>query len=174
MHNAEAIVVRAENTARPEERAAIRSINQAAFGGNEEADLVDNLRASGDVLLSLLAEYESHAAGHILFSRMWIEQPAGLIPAVALAPMAVLPNFQRRGIGGTLIRRGLELLRALDEKIVIVVGHPSYYPRFGFSSEQARHLESPFPAEAFMALELQANALQRVRGRVIYPAPFGL
>ena len=174
MQKAEAIIVRPENAANPEERSAIGSINEAAFGGPEEADLVDNLRASGDVLLSLVAEYEAHAAGHIVFSRMWIEQAGGLIPAVALAPMAVLPEYQRRGIGGALIRRGLEVLGALDEKIVIVVGHPNYYPRFGFSCEKARHLESPFPAEALMAIELRDGALDGIRGRVIYPAAFGI
>jgi putative acetyltransferase len=174
MHKAETIVVRRENNGSLAERAAIHSINEAAFGGGEEADLVDNLRASGDVLVSLVAEYEARTAGHILFSRMWIGKPGGLVPAVALAPLAVLPECQRRGIGGALIRHGLELLRALDEKLVIVVGHPGYYPRFGFSSEKARGLDSPFPAEAFMALEVQAGALDGIRGRVIYPAAFGL
>ena len=174
MQIAEPTVVRRENTASPEERTAIRRINEAAYGGREEADLVDNLRASGDVLLSLVAEYESQTAGHILFSRMWIEQSGNRVPAVALAPMAVLPEYKRRGIGSALIRRGLELLRAQDARIVIVVGHPNYYPRFGFSSGKAQPLESPFPPEAFMALELQPNALEGVRGRVVYPAAFGL
>jgi len=152
----------------------IRSINEAAFGGLEEADLVDKLRTAGDALLSLVAELETRIVGHVLFSRMWIETPGALVPAVALAPLAVLPAHQRRGIGGRLIRYGLDCLRARDEKIVIVVGHPDYYPRFGFSSEKARPLESPFPAEAFLAMELRPGALESVRGRVIYPASFGL
>jgi putative acetyltransferase len=88
--------------------------------------------------------------------------------------MAVLPEFQRRGVGGRLIRYGLHLLRDRGEKIVIVVGHPDYYPRFGFSSEKARSLEGPFPAEAFMAMELSPGALSGIRGRVVYPAAFGL
>lgn len=167
-------MVRHEKTASLEDRAKIRRINEAAFGGREEADLVEKLRASGEVLASLLAEHERQAVGHILFSRMWIEKPDGPLPAVALAPMAVLPEYQRRGIGGALIQYGLQWLRALDEKIVIVVGHPRYYPRFGFSSEKARHLESPFPAEAFMAMDLQDGVLDGIRGRVSYPSAFGL
>ncbi len=167
-------MVRGENGEDTAERAVIRSINEAAFGGPDEADLVDQLRAAGDALLSLVAELENRIVGHILFSRMWIETPGGLVSAVALAPMAVLPEYQRRGIGGRLIRYGLDWLRGRGEKIVIVVGHPHYYPRFGFSSEKARSLESPFPAEAFMAMELSPGALKGIRGRVIYPAAFGL
>lgn len=166
--------VRGENGENAAERLVIRSIHEAAFGGPEEADLVDQLRAAGDVLLSLVAKLEGRIVGHVLFSRMWIETPRGLVPAVALAPVAVLPEQQRRGIGGRLIRYGLGLLRDRGEKIVIVVGHPDYYPRFGFSGEKARSLESPFPAEAFMALEMSPGALDGVRGRVVYPAAFGL
>ena len=165
------MIIRGEDSA---EWAVIRSINEAAFGGLEEADLVDKLRADGDALLSLVAELEERIVGHVLFSRMWIETSSGLVAAVALAPMAVLPEQQRRGIGGRLIRSGLDLLRGGGERIVIVVGHPGYYPRFGFSSERARSLESPFPIEAFMAMELSPGALAGISGRVIYPAAFGI
>jgi putative acetyltransferase len=103
---------------------------------------------------------------------MWIKTPSDVVPTVALAPMAVLPQHQRRGIGGRLIRHGLDSLRAQGEKIVIVVGHPTYYPRFGFSSGKTRGLESGFPAEAFMAMELEPGALDGICGRVIYPAAF--
>ena len=171
---AEDVIVRGENGADAEERSVIRSIDEAAFGGPEEADLVDKLRTEGDALISLVAELEKRIVGHILFSRMWIETPGGLVSAVALAPMAVLPECQRRGIGGRLIRCGLDLLRSRGEKIVIVVGHPDYYPRFGFSSEKARSLEGPFPAAAFMGMELSPGALNDIHGRVIYPAAFGL
>lgn len=174
MRPAEDVIVRGENGENTAERPVIRSINEAAFGGPDEADLVDKLRTAGDVLISLVAELKKRIVGHVLFSRMWIETPSGLVSAVALAPMAVLPEHQHRGIGGRLIRYGLDLLRGRGEKIVIVVGHPDYYPRFGFSSEKARSLESPFPAEAFMAMELSPGALDGIRGRVIYPAAFGL
>lgn len=168
------VIVRGENAEDTEERSVIRSINEAAFGRPDEADLVDSLRTEGVVLVSLVAELEKRIVGHILFSRMSIETTRGSVSAAALAPMAVLPEHQRRGIGGRLIRHGLDLLRERGEQVVIVVGHPDYYPRFGFSSEKARSLESPFPPDAFMAMELSPGALDGIRGRVKYPAAFGL
>jgi putative acetyltransferase len=152
----------------------VHSINTAAFGRTDEADLVDSLRAEGVVLASLVAWLEQRIVGHILFSRMSIETATGSIPAAALAPVAVLPEYQHQGIGGRLIGSGLELLRARGERIVIVLGHPDYYPRFGFSIENARSLESPFPPAAFMAKELIPGALDGIRGKVRYPAAFGL
>ena len=166
------LIVRNENTEDSEERSAIHSINEAAFGSQDEADLVDTLRTEGAVLVSLVAEIQERIVGHILFSRMSIETTGGSVPAAALAPMAVLPEHQRRGIGGRLIRHGLNLLRERGEQLVIVVGHSNYYPRFGFSSEKALSLESPFPQDAFMAMELSPGALEGVRGRVRYPAAF--
>jgi putative acetyltransferase len=163
------IIVRAENS---EERSAIHAINEAAFGSQDEADLVDELRTEGAVLLSLVAEMQERIVGHILFSRMSIETAHRPVPAAALAPMAVLPEHQRRGIGGRLIHHGLNLLREQGEQIVIVLGHPNYYPRFGFSSGKAFSLESPFPQDAFMAMELSPGALEGVRGTVRYPAAF--
>jgi putative acetyltransferase len=159
---------------RADDRAAIRQVNEAAFGTPEEADLVDALRRDGVVLLSIVAEVDAHVVGHVLFSRLSIDAPTGAIAAVALAPMAVAPSRQRGGIGGSLIRYGLAVLRSLGERIVIVVGHPDYYPRFGFSSELARPLDGPFPRDAFMALELSPGALDGVRGPVRYPEAFGL
>lgn len=168
------VIVRDENAEDAEERSMIHSINEAAFGGHEEADLVDKLRTEGVVLVSLVAEIPERIVGHILFSRMSIETTSGSVSASALAPMAVLPEHQRQGIGGRLIRQGLSLLRERGERIVIVVGHPDYYPRFGFSSEKARSLESPFPQDAFMAMELSPGALDGIRGKVRYPAAFGI
>jgi len=167
-------IVRCEHTDDLQERNVVRSINEAAFGRPDEADLVDSLRREGAALLSLVAEVEQRIVGHILFSRMSIETSNGPVPAAALAPVAVLPDLQRRGIGERLIRHGLDLLRERGERIVIVLGHPDYYPRFGFSSEKARFLESPFPPEAFMAMELISGALEGIRGKVRYPAAFGL
>jgi putative acetyltransferase len=166
-----AVTIRPET---PDDRAAIRHVNQAAFGTTEEADLVDALRVDASVLLSVVAEVDEQIVGHVLFSRMSVETSGGAVSAVALAPVAVLPSSQRQGLGARLIRFGLDRLREMGERIVIVVGHPTYYPRFGFSSERARSLEHPFPADAFMALELAPGALDGVRGRVRYPPPFGL
>jgi putative acetyltransferase len=165
------MIVRTETEA---DYPAIRQVNEAAFGTTEEADLVEALRGGGLVLLSLVAESDGLVVGHILFSRMSIETPDGTIPAVALAPMAVSPRYQRQGIGGRLIRRGLDTLKDRAERIVIVVGHAAYYPRFGFSAATAAALESPFPSDVFMALELSPGALAQVRGRVRYPEAFGI
>jgi putative acetyltransferase len=152
----------------PSDRHAIHAVNVAAFGQPDEAELVDRLRDEGVVLVSLVAEIDGAAAGHILFTRMFV----GETPAVALAPMAVTPARQRHGIGAALVRRGIEILRERRENVVIVVGHPGYYPRFGFSAAVAAEIEHPFPPEAFMALELAPGALKDLRGRVRYAAPF--
>jgi putative acetyltransferase len=152
----------------------VRIVNEAAFGRSDEADLIDKLRVEGVVLVSLVAESDSQVVGHILFSRMTVETAQGPVLAVSLAPLAVLPDHQRRQVGSELVLRGLAELRDRGEGIVIVLGHKEYYPRFGFSPEKARDLSSPFPPEAFMALELADDALAGVRGSVRYPSAFGL
>ncbi len=157
-----------------DDAAAIRAVSEAAFGRPDEADLIDRLRTEGAVLASFVAESGSQIVGHILFSRMLIDSKNGSVPAVALAPLAVVPGCQRLGVGGRLVRHGLDWLRGRDEQVVIVLGHPDYYARFGFSSDRARALDGPFPPEALMALELVPGALESVRGRVRYANAFGL
>ena len=152
----------------------VRIVNEAAFERCDEADLIDGLRIEGAVLASFVAEINGRIVGHILFSRMTVETARGPVAAVSLAPMAVLPDHQRRQVGSQLIRHGLAELRNRGERIVIVLGHKEYYPRFGFSAEKARGLVSPFPPEAFMALELSGNALNGIQGEVRYPSAFGL
>jgi putative acetyltransferase len=161
---------------RPETAAdldALRHVNRLAFGQDDEARLVDALRKGGYVRLSMVAEQAGQVVGHILFSDLPIINEAGTVPALALAPMAVLPAFQRQGMGSALVRRGLDECRQQGHQIVVVVGHPQFYPRFGFSSKMAAHLDSPYSGrESFMAVELVPGALDGVKGRVVYPSPF--
>lgn len=158
----------------PEDRPAIREVNEMAFGTPEEAALVDRLRADGLVLVSLVACDGGAVVGHILFSELPIETAGRRVRGAALAPMAVRPDRQRQGLGSALVRRGLEACRALGVEAVVVLGHPAYYPRFGFSAETARHLEAPVSGPAFMALELTPGVLGGGAGRVGYPPAFGL
>lgn len=165
------VVVRTET---PCDVETIRFVNNAAFGSSVEGILIDALRDGGFVRLSLIAEVERQIVGHILFSELCIETGAATILALALAPMSVLPEFQCRGIGSQLVRDGLATCRDQGHAIVLVVGHPDFYPRFGFSAELARALESPYAGPAFMAAELTPGALAGVSGRVIYAPPFQL
>ncbi len=158
---------------RPADYEAIREVNRRAFGSEDEPQLVDRLRTAGLAVASLVAEDAGEIVGHILFTDLPIQNGDVLIPAVALAPMAVVPEGQRCGIGSALVRRGLELCRERGKAVVMVVGHPAYYPRFGFSAQLAQHLRAPFSGEAFMALELTAGVLNGVTGSVKYPEAFG-
>ena len=165
------VVVREE---RMEDLVQIHAVNHAAFEHPDEAELVDQLRRDGDVLLSMVADIGGSIVGHILFSRMSIETATGPYAAVALAPMAVLPGYQKQGIGGELIRHGIAELRGRGERVVLVLGHVDYYPRFGFSSGATRELSHPFPPEAYMGMELVPGALEDLAGAVRYPAAFGI
>ena len=164
------IVTRAEQ---PGDLEGIRIIHRRAFDRDDEAKLVDALRSQGYLRLSLVAEVARQTVGHVLFSALPIETDRGRIDSLALAPVAVLPEFQNQGVGSRLVRHGLDECRRQGHRIVIVLGHPAYYPRFGFSSELSRTLESPYAGDSFMAMELVAGALAGVKGRVEYPPPFG-
>ncbi len=155
-----------------DDQRAIHQVNTAAFGQPAEGNLVDLLRNDGLAVVSYVAVSSDTVVGHILFSELPIETERGTIPAVALAPMAVLPQFQRQGIGSELVRRGLDICRERGQQAVIVLGHPEYYPRFGFSPQLAERISSPFSGEAFMALELVTGVLENVQGQVTYPPPF--
>jgi putative acetyltransferase len=151
----------------------IRHVNRTAFESDAEANLVDALWDGGYVEVSLVAEVDGEVVGHILFSRLPIVTEGGTVDALSLAPMAVSPSHQRRGIGSRLVKAGLEACREKGYKIVVVLGHPEFYPRFGFSPDLAKSLESPFGGgEAWMAMELVPDALAGVEGRVEYPPPF--
>lgn len=134
---------------------AIHALIAAAFGQPDEADLVDRLRADGDSLVELVAESAGRITGHILFSPLGI----GAVSGAALAPLAVAPAHQRRGIGGALIRAGLDRCRALGVPAVVVLGHAGYYPKFGFDAALATPLKAPFSGPSLMAIELTPGAL---------------
>lgn len=163
-------------TEKIEDHALVSGINRSAFKGEGEAQLVEALRRSVNFIpeLSIVAEKNGQVVGHILFSPLIIEMEADAVPALALAPMAVLPEFRNQAIGSELVRRGLEICQSLGHEVVVVVGHPAYYPRFGFSSARAKGLEAPFPVpdEAFLALELREGALDGIKGIVRYPPEF--
>lgn len=164
------IVIRPETV---QDRTTIWNINQAAFGGDAEANLVDALRDGGFVEVSLVAETGGHVIAHILFSRVKINTKVGTVNALSLAPMAVLPEHQRKGIGTRLLWNGMDACRRLGHRIILVLGHPKFYSEFGFSAEKARQIESPFGGgEAWMALELWPDSLKGIEGRVEYSPPF--
>jgi len=160
----------------PSDAPAIAAINRSAFGQESEAWLVERIReAPGfDPRLSLVAWRDGQPVGHILFSPVRVETTAGPVPALALAPMAVRPEWQNQGIGTRLVQEGFEACRRLGHRLVIVLGHPKYYPRFGFVPAGAKGLICPFdaPEVAFMVLELVPGALNGVQGTVRYPPPF--
>jgi putative acetyltransferase len=168
-----AVRIRAETRA---DHDGIRKANKKAFKGKAESKLVDALRESEGYSpgLSLVAELAGQVVGHILFSPIVIRGAQGETPALALAPMCVLPERQNQGIGSALVRRGLEECRKAGHKLVVVVGHADYYPRFGFMKAGEKNLTLPFEAapEVFMVLELVPGALAGVSGEVIYPPEF--
>ncbi len=153
---------------------AVREVNRAAFGRDDEADLVDALRAGFHSRVSLIASLDQEVVGHIMFTDLVIVTNGGDVKALALAPVAVAPEFQRRGIGSALVTKGLEVARSRGGQIVVVVGHPEFYPRFGFSPELAKRLRAPFSGPAFMAVELIPEAMKCVEGLVRYAPPFGI
>ncbi len=158
----------------PADDEAIRRLNDGAFGSSLEAKIVEDLRKARLAAIELVAVEEGEIVGHILFSALKVTFDEELIPTLALAPMAVLPGRQRHGIGSRLVRHGLALARQHEWWAVIVLGHPDYYPRFGFSATLAKPLAAPYSGEAFMALELVPGALSGAGGRVVYPPAFDI
>lgn len=153
-------------------------VNQIAFGQDNEAKLVDSLRSNPTVFipeLSLVATDNNKIVGHILFTKIIIKDDNGNInESLGLAPMAVRPEFQKSGIGGQLIKRGLKVAEELGFKSVIVLGHEHYYPKFGFEPAEKWNIKAPFdiPSEVFMAIELVKDGLKNISGTVIYPKEF--
>ena len=157
---------------------AIFSINSRAFKSEGEARLVSALREQGafDPKLSLVAEKEGHLVGHILFTPVEIGGESKTVKAIGLGPIAVLPDYQRQGIGTALIKEGLTACRQYGHKIVFVVGHPRYYPRFGFQPASPKGLKYtyPVPDDVFMVQELMPGGLDGITGTVKYHPEFNL
>lgn len=157
---------------RPEQAAdfpAVRALIAAAFGGTGEADLVERLRAEGDATIALVAEAQGRLLGHVMLSPM-----AAPFRALGLAPVAVMPAWQRHGVGSRLIESGIAIARAQGWQGMFVLGEPAFYRRFGFDPALAAGFASLYAGPYLMALPLQ-GALPAMQGRIDYaPAFVGL
>lgn len=158
---------------------SIKEVNDLGFGGVGESTLIDAIRQSDIFIteLSLVAETDQkEIIGHILFNPITIESEHKSVQALALAPMAVKPTYQKRKIGSSLINAGLKQFRELGYESVVVLGHSEYYPRFGFEISSNKGIRAPFdvPDESFMVAELIPKSLENVQGTVKYSEPFTL
>lgn len=155
-----------------EDRPAVHAVNTAAFGREDEAELVDTLRRQAHPLISLVALEDNSVVGHIMFTPLSLTDYHPLL--LGLAPMAVVPFRQRTGIGSALVRTGLDACRRLGAHAVFVLGHPEFYPRFGFSpaADFGITCEYDVPHDTFMAIELAPDALRAASGTVSYHAAF--
>lgn len=174
------LIIRQETEA---DHSEVFNLIEAAFKNEEISDhkehfLVDRLRKSKAFVpeLSLVAELDNQLVGHILLTKLVIKSEPGETQSLALAPVSVLPEFQHQGIGGKLIRKAHEVAQSLGFKSVLLLGHPEYYPRFGYQKASSYGIQFPFeaPDEACMALELHKDSLQLVSGTVRYPKEFFL
>jgi putative acetyltransferase len=155
--------------------AAIHALNERAFGQSEEANIVDRLRKSCEDVLSLVATTDDMIVGHSLFSPVTIEEDGRTTEGMGLAPMAVLPEYQRREIGTALVKKGLSVLRSRSCPFVIVLGHPEYYPRFGFEPASKRGIRCQWegvPDEVFLILVLDGVTMKGVSGIARYRPEF--
>ena len=154
----------------------ITVINNLAFGGTGESKLILELRRTKNYIsdLSLVALIDDRIVGHILFYPIIIEAATKTFPTISLAPIAVHPDYQNKGIGTKLVYDGLQRCKDMNFDSIIVLGHPEYYPRFGFKPASQWNLYSDFeaPDEAFMALELKNNSLTGKSGKVVYPKEY--
>ena len=159
---------------REEDYESVRRVIELAFGQPDEADLVDALRRLASPYISLVAVQDDEIVGHIFFSPVTIHTDDSAFEAIGLAPLAVLPDRQNLGIGSALTREGLEACRRAGGEIVVVLGHPNYYPRFGFYTAREKGLacEYDVPDEHFMVAELSEGALAGRRGLVKYHPAF--
>lgn len=153
--------------------AAVHGVNASAFGSPAEANLVDALRRQASPIVSLVAEDDRTVVGHLLLSPVSLSGHPGL-KIMGLAPMAVAPAHQNRGVGSALVRAGLERCKDLGFGAVVVLGHPGYYPRFGFSSSTPFGIGCDYeaPEGTFMVIELQSGYLRGRSGTIKYHEAF--
>ncbi|MFC1630013.1 GNAT family N-acetyltransferase [Patescibacteria group bacterium] len=169
------INIRSEN---PEDYNTIYEINKQAFNDEIEAKLINIIRHSSNFIpnLSLVALKDNKIVGHILFSQARIKNKETERPILILAPIAVLPEFQKQGIGSLLVKRGLEVSQSLNYDIVALIGYPEFFSFFGFVSAKSNGLEvslnTAIPDEAFMVYELKKDILSGVKGVVEFPSYF--
>lgn len=156
------------------DEAAIDAVNRTAFGRDDEGNLVRALRARGAVICSLVAQVDDRVAGHALFTPATLDDGGLETTIAALGPVAVRPEYQRQGLGTVLIEAGLEICREQGYGLAVVLGHSSYYPRFGFRPSRPLGIrwEHDAPEEAFMVMELRPGALAGARGIVRYQPEF--
>jgi putative acetyltransferase len=155
----------------PGDAPGVRAVLTAAFGGCVEADIVERLRADGDLVLALAAQETTGVVGYVAFPRLTIDLGARRVPAVGLAPLGVVPDRQRQGIGAALVRAGLARLKDRGEGLVFVLGDPAYYGRFGFKAMDG--FVSRYAGPYFQALKLAPDAPDAPdAGRVVYPKAF--
>jgi putative acetyltransferase len=155
--------------------AAVRVINETAFGQPVEAGIDDSIRAVCSDAVSFVAIDVERVVGHIFFSPVVVTGASGTIQGMGLAPMAVLPEQQRQGIGSMLVEAGIEEMRELECPFIIVIGHPEYYPRFGFVPAFRHGVSCQWegvPEEAFMVLILDEVAMAGVSGTARYREEF--
>lgn len=151
--------------------AGIRDVLRAAFPGDQEANLVDDLRRDGNLLLSMVAEAAGRVVGHVGFSRLWIEQAGQRAPGVCLAPLSVAANHRQCGVGAALVENGHAHLRTAGETIIFVLGDPAYYGRFGYSNAAAARFDCVYAGPHFQAIALTNDAPKA--GAIAYAAAFG-
>ena len=165
------LIIRLENVG---DARCVRELNSLAFPTDAEANLVDALREEARPVISLVAVDDETLVGHIMFTPVELEG-SPLLKIMGLAPMAVVPDQQGRGIGAQLVASGLEHCEAMDVEAVVVLGHPAYYPRFGFVAASTRGIDSEYgvPDAAFMVLELKLGSLAGIEGTVHYHEAFG-
>jgi putative acetyltransferase len=158
----------------PEDTAGVRHVNEQAFGQKNEADLVDSLRRSNALELSLVAVEHDQIVGHIAFSPVTVETETSSFQALGLGPMAVLPSYQKRGIGSQLVKKGLNECEKAGHAIVFVLGHPEFYSRLGFCPSKLYGLrwKHDVPDDVFMVKEIRKGALAGRTGTVKYRPEF--